>query len=621
METQSPEQNLETADTPGLSPTVLKPTVLAPPPVENSAPSPFQQPTSATVEAGATKPSGAPLPAMCGRYEILEEIAMGGMGAVYRARDMELGRLVALKMIRPGLVAGPEMIERFHREAQAAARLDHPNIVPIHDIGWHEGRPFFTMALVPGGNLAEKMAQFGDERRIVALVAKVTRAIHYAHENNILHRDLKPANVLLDTHGEPLVSDFGLAKLLDSNVDLTQPSQQLGTPAYMAPEQFPDSGVAVTRATDVWALGVLLFQLLTEQRPFPAKQRAELERQIRTEEPLRPRGLSLDPPLETIVLQCLRKEPTERYATAAALADELERWLRGEPILSRPEPWPRRAWRRLRRHPLLCTAAAFAAAILLAVPLFLHFTDPDRPLKQIERDLASGKEVALITDGGMPKWWSWALGDGESGKPGQAGPLLLQAGPDPRFMELVRDPQKDSYRLRAIVEHRQGSFLSEVGIYFGRHRLPSDSDVQFFCMVGFNDQRPWVRHQNGKMTSQAALQMAGSIGPDIGPYSSPVAWEYFNPGPEAPATDLPRRKLAVEVTPKGVESFWEEKSLGLVPWEKLQKHSLEVMRNLPPDVAKKMQPVAVEKIKRGGLGIYSRAGAAAFTLVELKPLK
>jgi serine/threonine-protein kinase len=255
------------------------------------------------------------------RYEV--EAASGGMGVVYRARDTVLNRLVALKMIRPGLGAGPDIIERFYREAQATARLNHPNIVPIHDHGWYEGRPFFTMTFEPGGTLTQRLAEFqANPRAAAALTAKIARAVQHAHEHDILHRDLKPGNVLFDERGEPLVTDFGLAKLVDTDVDLTQPHQNLGTPPYMAPEQFPGSTFPVSRGTDVWAIGVLLFQMLTGQKPFPSNDPEEIARQVRSADPPRPRALrpNLDPALETITLRCLEKDPQRRFASAAELA-------------------------------------------------------------------------------------------------------------------------------------------------------------------------------------------------------------------------------------------------------------------------------------------------------------
>lgn len=622
MKTKAPFRAPETADTPEAEATAVP----RPESAAELAPSFHEQPT--TAQETDVPPESAAAPQRCGRYEILQEIAVGGMGVVYRARDTELGRLVALKMIRPGVFAGREMIERFHREAQAAARLHHRHIVSIYDTGWHGGQPFFTMELVCDGSLAQHLGRVGaDPRKAVAFVAKVARAIHYAHEHDILHRDLKPANVLLDEHGEPLVSDFGLAKLLDSDMELTQPDQQLGTPAYMAPEQFPGSARAATRATDVWALGVLLFQLLTGQRPFTGKNRDELARQVRSVAPVRPRLLrpKLDAALETLTLRCLEKEPARRFATAEELADELERWLRGEPIRSRPESWFRRARRRLRRHPVLCAAAVCVGVALAAVPVYQHVTDPDRPLRQIEQRLARGQEVPLIPEGGRPVWSSFPLVEGGIRGTVEGGPFLLQAGPDLCVLELVRDPQCDSFRLSADIEHRQGEQLSEVGIYFGRHSLPQHNETQAFCLFGFNDKRAWVQHNATKFTSQAALYQAGAIGPEISPYSAPIRWEYFDPFAELHADQrngvrFTRRRLQVDVTPKGVECFWEGKSLGLASWPELQKNSRSMLESLPHGAGADLQPIAIRDVIHGGLGVFVRTGSAAFWRVELRPL-
>src|SRR5262249_20416100 len=240
-----------------------------------------------------------------GKYDLLEQLAVGGMGVVYKARDTVLGREVALKTIRSGLLAQPEGVERFYHEARAAAHLHHANIVPIYDIALEEGQHYFTMALVPGGSLTHHLEGLRrDPRAAVALVEKVCRAVQHAHEQGILHRDLKPGNILIDEHGEPVVSDFGLAKFLHGDVKMTQAGQRLGTPSYMAPEQALGEVDKVSARTDVWALGVLLYEILTGRKPFERKSSHELSQLICGSDPPRPRrlkpGLSRD--LETIIL-------------------------------------------------------------------------------------------------------------------------------------------------------------------------------------------------------------------------------------------------------------------------------------------------------------------------------
>jgi serine/threonine-protein kinase len=310
--------------------------------------------TTADAEAGDSteieRAAAERLPELPG-YEVLAAVGQGGAGIVYRARDCALGREVALKMLRGGVLAGPTGRRRFHAEAQALARLDHPHVAPIYAAGEHQGKPYFTMKYLPGGSLARHLARFGaDPRAAAALVEKVARAVHYLHGKNILHRDLKPLNILLDEHDEPCVSDFGLAKFLDADMGLTRTGAVMGTLPYMAPEQAEGRPEAVGPATDVWALGVILYELLTGRRPFATAGRMDLARLIATADPPAPRSVrpDLDPALEAIVRQCLEKAPARRYAAAGALADDLAGWGRGETRLDPSPAWPARLWRAVR---------------------------------------------------------------------------------------------------------------------------------------------------------------------------------------------------------------------------------------------------------------------------------
>ena len=324
--------------------------------------------------------AAAPAPAPLGRfgdYELLAVIARGGMGVVYRARQRSLGRIVALKLIRAGEFASPDESRRFQLEAAATAQFDHPHIVAIYEVGEHGGQQFFSMQFMDGGVL--KACREDGELRMDApaaarLVAKVAHAVHYAHQHGILHRDLKPGNILLDRAGEPHVSDFGLAKRADSSFDLTLSGAILGTPSYLSPEQAAGQSKRITIAADVYGLGSILYELLTGHPPFAAATPLATLRQVMEDPPKRPSRLRarVDRDLETICLKCLEKDPAHRYAAAGALAEDLERWLRHEPIRARPAPVWEYVLKWARRKPALAALlilAAVAPALIIAVLL------------------------------------------------------------------------------------------------------------------------------------------------------------------------------------------------------------------------------------------------------------
>ena len=316
-----------------------------------------------------------------GHYEILEEIGRGGMGVIYRARQQHSRRIVAVKRIFAHDVNSHETLERFRREAEAVARLDHPNILPIYEISEsNEGLPFFSMKYATGGSLRAAAPAFRrDPRECVRLMAKVARGIAYAHRKGVLHRDLQPGNILLDENGEPMVSDFGLAKWLDQTSDLTRTLETLGTPGYIAPEQTDCRAAELTNAADTYSLGAILFYLLTGRPPFVGPNVLSVIHQAAATPAPRLRSLapSLDRDLETIVARCLESEPNARYQSAGALTDDLEHWLRHEPIRARHVSPPVRAWRWSKRNSKL--AIAITAASLLAIATILLFFWHRRP--------------------------------------------------------------------------------------------------------------------------------------------------------------------------------------------------------------------------------------------------
>jgi TolB-like protein/tRNA A-37 threonylcarbamoyl transferase component Bud32/Tfp pilus assembly protein PilF len=305
-----------------------------------------------------------------GDYELLEEIGRGGQGVVFRARQKSLNRIVALKVISLGQWASKAHLKRFRLEAEAAARLEHPGIVPIHEVGERDGSCYFSMKFVEGGQLDEVVRRTPmSTRQAAELIAKVARTVQYAHEHGILHRDIKPGNILLDAKGEPHLTDFGLARLVESESSVTQTLDVLGTPSYMAPEQANDNNIQLTAVTDVYGLGAVLYQLLTAQPPFAGGTTYETIRLLLDTEPRQPRVLNpkIDRDLSTICLKCLEKDPKRRYASALALAEDLERWLKHKPIAARRTGIFARGRKWVWRNPSIAVMAAMLIA--LAVPL------------------------------------------------------------------------------------------------------------------------------------------------------------------------------------------------------------------------------------------------------------
>jgi WD40 repeat protein/tRNA A-37 threonylcarbamoyl transferase component Bud32 len=320
---------------------------------------------------GAPAKAGQAVPAdSFGDYELLAEIGSGGMGVVYKARHKSLDRLVALKMVRASELGSTAEVQRFRNEAQILACLEHPHIVAIHEVGEHQGQVYFTMQLVEGGSLDQHLPRFRADGRLSAqLLVAIARAVHHAHQRGVLHRDLKPSNILLDGEGRPHVTDFGLAKQVAADHGLTQSGAIVGTPGYMAPEQASGRPGLVTTAADVYGLGAILYALLTGRPPFHGETILDTLAQVREGEPERPstRNARVDRDLEAICLKCLEKEPARRYRWAEGVAEDLERWLAGEPIRVRPARLWQRGLKWARRRPSLAALVVVSFLALLAL--------------------------------------------------------------------------------------------------------------------------------------------------------------------------------------------------------------------------------------------------------------
>src|SRR6476469_9401692 len=364
---------------------------------------PGQPPSPMPATARASKVLGE-----LGDYELLEEVGRGGQGVVFRARQKSLHRIVALKVIGLGQWATKAHLKRFRLEAEAAASLDHPCIVPIYEVGERDGQCHFSMKFVEGGQLDEVIKRTPVSiRQAVELVAKIARTVHYAHEHGILHRDIKPGNILVAERGEPHLTDFGLARLVESESTITRTVEVLGTPSYMSPEQTSGNNAKLTSATDVYGLGAVLYQLLTGHPPFAGGTTYETIKLLFESEPRQPRlwNPKVDRDLSTVCLKCLEKDPQRRYSSARALAEDLERWLRHEPIEARRIGVIRRGKKWLQRNPTAAGIAVLSLALIAAVGVIVLksvlFRRPPRtgiavlPFENLSND----REDASFADG------------------------------------------------------------------------------------------------------------------------------------------------------------------------------------------------------------------------------
>jgi serine/threonine-protein kinase len=544
-----------------------------------------------------------------GRHELLEEIGNGTMGTVYRARDTVLNREVALKKIRADGPVSSKLTQRFYREARVIAQLRHPNIVPIYGMGLHEGQHCFTMPLVPGGSLAQHKARYYDDlRAAAALVEKIARAVAAAHARGIVHRDLKPANVLLDENGEPLVADFGLAKAPDGNADLTS-FGLLGTPAYMAPEQAAGHAWRVTAASDVWALGIILYELTTGQRPFVGQSAAEVTEQVLTGDPAPPRKLraGMDVELEAFILKCLAKEPAERYPSAGALADDLEHWLRGEPTRVRPLPWYGQVWRGVKRRPVQFVVAAALLALLLAIAYKVSFPEPDvRTWKEVERLLEAGEEVELLSPllspSGLPPWSKWRVGKGSLAPSSDGDGSFVASTREVALVEVLADPKWESYSFTVTVRQELAS-TGEVGLYFFHHADAAGEGAvdHSFCAWTFADEGL----QAGKTACNFFRLHEPFLRKQVRSREAPF-----------PVVKHSWHTLSVEVRPTGTRLFFDG-----APAHELT--GSELVRGAKALQADELFPALTPPplSRRGGLGLYLSQTTASFQHVTFKALQ
>jgi hypothetical protein len=596
-----------------------------------AATGPFSPPATPSTSDPTALPAGV----LVGKYQIIETIGSGGMGFVYLALNPDLKHPVALKILRGGEFAQPEDLRRFALECETLARLRHPHIVAVHDAGVHQGRPFLVMEYLSGGSLAKNRARFHDDpRAAVALIEKVARAVQVLHTGGMLHRDLKPANVLLDEAGEPHVGDFGLIKLLEHGDDLTRTGQCPGTPPYMAPEQTEQLAGPLGPPTDVWALGVMLYELLLGQRPFLGNERLTLFREIATCEPIRPRSLrpDLDANLEAVVLRCLHKNPAQRFATAGDLADDLARWLRGEPTHTRPEGRLHRLRRALRSRPRLSATLLLLGIVLALTPVVAYFRDPKRQERQIQGQLARGQAATLIGDKGRPAYQRWAIENDAQAAVDNEGMFVLHAR-NLGLLELLGEVPISPYRFRAKVRHDQSDLDGRVGVFVGHHAAStSPRGLRLFTPFSFNDaiiQSAFVKLRNPKLPplpgNIADLRywlFAENAADDWPPINRPV---FFQPTGRNPpeGQERPWYSLVMDVWPDRIEALFGKDRLEKFTFEAANRKLDDQVRALLAHDPVKHGLVAGLDFRvdaSGSLGLFVYRGSASFCDVVIEPI-
>lgn len=564
-------------------------------------------------------------PLLFDRYEPIGPFLDGGMGVVYKVRDTVLGRTVALKTMKAFLLGQPHQVERFLREARAVAQLKHDHIINIFEFDARRGEPYFTMEYMEGGSLGSRVADFPkkDAKEIVTLMEKVARAVGYAHSKDIIHRDLKPGNILLDHAGQPKVSDFGLAKFLKDGADLTRADQVLGTWCYMSPEQALGNRDTLSPATDVWSLGVILYELLTGKRPFSGDSKDKVSREICKNEPLPASCLrkNLDAGLERILDRCMAKDTAHRYRHAGELADALREWLDRDqgPSLQRSlAGFCRRCLWRLRKNRLLVAMAAVGIAALVFLALSMRDNDPNAWEKKIQRDLRDGKTVTLIGKTGKPEGYRWVLGKERSALPiTEEGTLEVSCWGVGLF-ELCSDPGIDAYRIKAEVRHINARQFENVGIYFFHSLEPCPQGfMHCFTTWEFSDQ--WALKENSLDTKKNCVFMRSYLlgeGFLYGPnrvVNGPYPYQKFAIGDPL---DPPWRKLEVEVSPENVVVSWEGE---VVSSAKLAEMNRSGRANVARRKDAEVEGYTLDINPRQGLGLFIMNGAAEFRNVILEP--
>jgi serine/threonine-protein kinase len=567
--------------------------------------------------------SGPSASGVVGPYRLLERLGAGAMGVVFKAVDVRLNRVLAVKFLRCGPLVSPELLHRFRVEAAAVARLEHAHIVRLYEYEFSEanGGPFFSMEYVAGGTLARKLAAGAlPPREAAELLGRLARAVHYAHERGVIHRDIKPANVLLAADGTPKLGDFGLAKLADAAEGCTQTEQVLGTPAYMSPEQARGEARAVTPAADVYSLGAVLYQALTGVPPFQGTQ-SRVREAIIAEPPVAPRRRrpELSAVLEAICLKCLEKEPRRRYPSAEELADDLDNWLARRPTKARPPRWPAKVGRALGRHKAACAAVLLVAAVLGAAFYGIWRPDPERSRREAKAALAREQPAGFAGSERLPGPFRWVRGGDPQLEANQESCVTFTTRLI-SLLEFVDDPMCSHYRVEADLRHdntvlqrNNTAAPGDVGLFVGFRRHAVDGEARsYFYSMSFAVQGALVKPSQGIQHLHIWYGTDAETNPRLKLRGMhPFA---LSPGP-------PRwHHVAVEVSPKGMKTYWRDDDgndqlVDDVTADELTKFSAPLLR---------AQPLLAEAppgfATRGGLGIFARQSTVSFKNFTVTPL-
>jgi serine/threonine-protein kinase len=583
-----------------------------------------------------------------GHYELLRELGRGGMGIVYQARQKHADRLVALKVMRDADYVAESDKLRFTREVRALARVSHPHIVAVFEVGEENGCPFFTMEYVDGQSLAHRLRAGPplSAAESARLIEDLAGAVQTAHNAGILHRDIKPGNVLIGPHGEAKLTDFGLAKHLDQDTGLTAAGSALGTPAYMPPEQARGELSRVGPAADVYALGATFYELLTGGPPFRGETAGGTLARVLNDEVVPPRKLrpELSLELEAVCLRCLEKNPARRYASARELGEDLRRWRNGEATKVRPWSWRRRMTRRLRRHWKPIAAALFVLFMASAFLFTFVLSSPEyrerQAMQRVDRAMRSGERVVLVGPTGPPKW-SRQVVDIDSKLSTDPSSVFQVNANTPALIELAPAAYHDRFRLSAELRTRASNGIdSWSGIYFAHNQGPADP-------AGFVERLLVVRHHRNLLIANGDVKL-GQLDPvnvhdflllsrdGVTSLGAPIPFgvHFYQVNPSDMNDNERWRYLEVEVTPQSVSARWREEDGSLhligvpnqvlntvspISVELLQEH----MKRRAEDLDKRQLTDVSRRIEynpRGALGLFVMHGVVDFRNVIYEPL-